>query len=325
MHLSVAQFQKLFYACQVLKLISSATSFEWQNTNLEIKYKNDGSTESVKDDFIEMGPAYRVYANIWNSEECTKESYQNVQVQSANDGGVSISWKTDYKWERVKETKKRLRARSSFKASSKRTKKQDKKRKKNTPPPLIVEEGTDDYSVKSFANVFLHLSPEYNPQLEQIQSIESTWKWELKPDLFSGELVSNVAYDFFTSDDQRCEGGKDTGCTKNEIIIWMHKTGDMKPVGDHHEKTYKFGDCEFDVYTGVHAAWQLYSLVAKNSDGCKPTDKFDVFQGISWVARNFDISTEQYLVSAYAGTQVVSGQATFESAEYSMVIKYKTY
>ncbi|KAG0151403.1 hypothetical protein CROQUDRAFT_651236 [Cronartium quercuum f. sp. fusiforme G11] len=250
MHLSVSLVQNLFYIFQVVNLVSSAALFKRTkqtttgpiNPNkTEIVYKNDGSTESAKYEFIDIKPTYRVYVNAWGD-----------------------------------------------------------------------------------ANVALHQESDKNPQLSKIESMESTWKWNLKPDSSSGELVSNVAYDFFTSDDQKCEGAGTTGCTKNEFMIWMHKSGGMGPIGEKQSKTFKLGNCEFDAYSGKVSVWNAYSLVAKDPNGCKPTDKFDVFKGISWIIQTFSIPKEQYLITAGAGAEIISGKGTLETTEYSMEIKPKT-
>ncbi|KAG1724519.1 glycoside hydrolase family 12 protein [Suillus paluster] len=169
-------------------------------------------------------------------------------------------------------------------------------------------------SVKSFANI--QLNSGINQRLNAISSMPSTWHWSQSS---TGRVEADVAYDLFTSD---TAGGSNV----NEIMIWLanfnwgplsaqyNATGHPVPIL---EGISILGDT-WDLYSGPNGPTQVYSFVL--ASGTIENFKGDVYKFLSYLIDDEHISSSQYLTTAQAGTEAVSGTATFTTSVYSLTI-----
>ncbi|KAG1724517.1 glycoside hydrolase family 12 protein [Suillus paluster] len=167
--------------------------------------------------------------------------------------------------------------------------------------------------VKSFSNV--QLDSGINKQLDAIYSMPSSWNWTQSS---TGTVVGDVAYDLFTSD---TPGGSNV----NEIMIWLanfnwgpisaqyNATGSVPIVKDISIQGYNW-----DLYSGSNGVNQVYSFVL--TSGTIKKFKGDLYKFISYLIDNEGVSSSQYLTTAQAGTEAVSGAATFTTSGYSLFI-----
>ncbi|KAG0694009.1 glycoside hydrolase family 12 protein [Suillus ampliporus] len=167
--------------------------------------------------------------------------------------------------------------------------------------------------VKSFSNIQLNTG--INIQLGAIYSMPSTWKWSQSS---TGTVVADVAYDLFTSD---TPGGSNV----NEIMIWL-ALFDWGPISAQYNATsavpivtgIPIQGYTWDLYSGNNGVNQVYSFVL--TSGTIKKFKGDVYKFISYLIDNEGMSSSQYLTAAQAGTEAVSGTATFTTSEYSLSI-----
>lgn len=178
----------------------------------------------------------------------------------------------------------------------------------------------DKNQVKSYANLDYRLAKP--PKISSIKSIPTAWEWKYAKK--SKDLVANVAYDIWTSSDEKC--GTSQPCSTNEIMIWVSKAGGAGPIGTKTDKTLTWNGCHLESYLGdikyqadgKDVNWRVISLVAQKDCQIKNADLKKV---LSWLVKEFQVKESDYLTAIGAGTEPFVGEATLETTRYNAQIR----
>ncbi|KAL0064555.1 hypothetical protein AAF712_008500 [Marasmius tenuissimus] len=174
---------------------------------------------------------------------------------------------------------------------------------------------TGDNSVNSYTNI--NLNEGLNKQLSEVNSIPVDWHWSQS---FSGNIISNVAFDLFTSD---TPGGADA----NEIMIWVgnygagpisyeyNADGSPKPI----VLNVNLAGQTWNVYQGSNRRNVVYSFLLASADTEIKSFEADVNDFLKYLA-TYGLAQSQYLKTIQAGTEATSGSATMETTSYSVSI-----
>ncbi|GMF38740.1 unnamed protein product [Phytophthora lilii] len=143
---------------------------------------------------------------------------------------------------------------------------------------------------KSFAAAALNFN---SVQISSIKSIPTTINYNYTSD---GDMVSNVAYDMFTS-------WTPAGHPNNEVMVWLAAYGGATPKSTSGQpiKTATLSGVEFDLYQGYNQNFVVYTYVAK-----QPVTSFkgDLKPFFNELPSN---DPTQYLQVLQAGTQAFQG------------------
>ncbi|TFY53452.1 hypothetical protein EVJ58_g9446 [Rhodofomes roseus] len=170
--------------------------------------------------------------------------------------------------------------------------------------------------VKTFTNI--ELTDGINVQLSDIGSIESSWSWSQSG---SGTIVSDVAYDLFTS-------ATSGGSSENywEIMVWLanynsgpisynySSAGNAVPI----ESGLSIAGHTWDLYYGSNGYNYVYSFL--------PSSTISSFSGdvnlfLKYLTSEQSLPSDQYLTTFEAGSEATSGSdVTFKTTVYSAVI-----
>ncbi|KAF8906906.1 glycoside hydrolase family 12 protein [Mucidula mucida] len=169
--------------------------------------------------------------------------------------------------------------------------------------------------VKSYTNI--NAKNNINKQLSAISSIKSTWAWSQST---SGSIVSNIAYDLFTS-------SSSGGSNEYEIMVWLDNQnagpisytygsdGNPTPI----VSNLSIAGKTWNLYYGSNGANLVYSFLT--SDKSAVTNfSGDLFAFFKYLTTSQGLSTSQYLTTAQGGTEATSGSATLTSSAFSIVI-----
>lgn len=168
--------------------------------------------------------------------------------------------------------------------------------------------------VKSFADIQLNAG--INQQLSAISSMPTAWQWSLSP---NGSVSCDVAYDLFTSYNPG-------GSAVNEIMIWLanvnsgpisynyNATGQAIPIATN----IQLEGYTWNLYSGFNSVNKVYSFLPTGDE----IESFngDIYPFISYLVDNGSIDSSQYLITAQAGTEVLSGAGQFDTEAYSLAI-----
>ncbi|KAF8443927.1 glycoside hydrolase family 12 protein [Boletus edulis BED1] len=168
--------------------------------------------------------------------------------------------------------------------------------------------------VKSFANV--QLNEGIHQQLSAITSMPSTWHWSHS----GNESVScDVAFDLFTS---YSPDGNDS----NEVMIWMANFN-AGPISYNYGSDGKSVPIATDIpiaghtwdlhlgWNGVNTVWSFIP-----TKGVIRAFKGDIYGFLTYLTGNGHISSSEYLVTAQAGTEAMTGTSTFKTSAYELSI-----
>ncbi|KAJ7233867.1 concanavalin A-like lectin/glucanase [Mycena haematopus] len=171
------------------------------------------------------------------------------------------------------------------------------------------------YDVKSFNN--MNLNNGLNKQLSAIQSIPTTWSWTQNA---KGPVISDVSYDLFTS----ATAG---GAGANEVMIWM-ASFNAAPISTARDSAGHPSPIATNIVLAGHT-WNLflgpngkqmnvYSFLPTSGTITSFSADINVF--LKWLTANQPLSASQYLITAQAGTEAISGSAQFITSAYSLVV-----
>jgi len=170
--------------------------------------------------------------------------------------------------------------------------------------------------VKSFSNI--QQNQGINQQLSKIQSIQSVWHWSQNS---SGSVVADVAYDIFTSN---TAGGSNV----NEIMIWLanfnagpisavyNSDGTPKPAA----ANLTLAGYTWSLYSGSNGANNVFSFLPSTSGATFTRFSGDLLPFFTYLIKHENVSSSQYLVTAQAGTEPTTGNATLLTSNYSLAI-----
>ncbi|KAG9311455.1 glycoside hydrolase family 12 protein [Chiua virens] len=168
--------------------------------------------------------------------------------------------------------------------------------------------------IKSFSNI--QLDEGLNRQLSAINSMPSTWHWSQSS---TGKVVSDVAYDLFTS---YTAGGSNA----NEVMIWLANfnagpiayeydaSGHAVPIA----KNLNIAGHTWNLYQGSNGSNTVYSFLPVS--GKIKAFSGDIYGFFKHLMDTGYISDSQYLVRAQAGTEATSGTATLATSYYELSI-----
>lgn len=170
----------------------------------------------------------------------------------------------------------------------------------------------DTWQVKSFANAALTFTP---APLSSVKSIPTTMQYTYT---YNPGLISNVAYDLFTSSSV---GGK----TENELMVWLANPGGAWPLTTTGQPltSLTVDGTEFNLYQGwnnnTYSQTKVYSWVAKKQATSFTADLKKFFDALP--ADN-NIASTQYLTHVQAGAEPFIGKnATLTVSKYSAAVK----
>lgn len=170
--------------------------------------------------------------------------------------------------------------------------------------------------VKSYSNVEL-TDGVGSRQLSSIRSLQSTWNWNQSG---SGDVVTNVAYDLFTS---TSPGGSNAV----EIMIWLanynagpisynwNADGTPKPI----VSNLNIAGRAWNLYEGSNGVNQVFSFLPTNNARVTSFSG-DINLFVKYLTSNRGLPASQYLKVFQAGTEPTSGSATLTTTSYSASI-----
>ncbi|KAF4030417.1 Glycosyl hydrolase family 12 [Phytophthora infestans] len=167
--------------------------------------------------------------------------------------------------------------------------------------------GDSDPMYKSFAYADRDLQPY---QISSIVTIPTSFDFNYTSD---GDMVSNVAYDMFTS-------WTPAGHPHYELTVWLATYGDIKPKSTTGQpiKTVNVAGVDFDLYFGFNQNINAFSYVAK-----QPVTSFkgDLKLFFTELPSDNTIPGNQYLQVLRAGTQAFKGtNAKLSVTSYSVSV-----
>ncbi|KAL0581451.1 hypothetical protein V5O48_000605 [Marasmius crinis-equi] len=169
--------------------------------------------------------------------------------------------------------------------------------------------------VKSYTNI--NLNNNLNKQLSAVKSIPATWKWSQTS---SGTIVTNVAFDLFTSSSAG-------GSNQNEIMIWLGNYG-AGPISYNYNAdgtpkavatNISLAGQSWNLYIGSNGANVVYSFLPTNTGTRVTSFSGDLKTFLSYLSGQ-GLSQSQYLTTVQAGSEATSGTATLTTSAYSVVI-----
>ncbi|XP_006456033.1 hypothetical protein AGABI2DRAFT_227728 [Agaricus bisporus var. bisporus H97] len=168
--------------------------------------------------------------------------------------------------------------------------------------------------VKSYTNV--NLNANLNRQLSNVNRIPASWSWSQST---QGSIVSNVAYDLFTS-------SRSGGSNENEIMVWLANFNagpisfnwgaDGKPVPV--ASNLSIAGHSWNLYIGSNGANQVYSFLPTSGTVGNFNGDLNLF--LRYLTQNQGLSTSQFLTTVQGGTEATSGTATITSSTFSVSI-----
>ncbi|KAM3420685.1 hypothetical protein BST61_g3939 [Cercospora zeina] len=168
--------------------------------------------------------------------------------------------------------------------------------------------------VKSYPNAVVKYTPN---KLATLNSMKSNWSWK-----YSGtDLVTNVAYDLFTS-------SSPTATNEYEIMVWLAAFGGAGPISANYGSdgkpvpiaTVTLAGRSWKLYKGSNGVNQVFSFLPANGSNI---DNFsgDIVEFVKYLTSKQGLPSSQYLISSGAGTEPTSGKdAKFTTSSYSLVI-----
>ncbi|OWY93041.1 Glycoside hydrolase [Phytophthora megakarya] len=165
----------------------------------------------------------------------------------------------------------------------------------------------DNWQVKSYANAALKFDP---VQISNVTSIPTTMEYTYK---YDGNIITNVAYDLFTSP-------RIGGETAYELMVWLAALGGAWPLTSTGQpiKTVTLGGVDFNLYQGWNNKTKVFTYVAKNM---ATSFSADLKQFFDELPADNTIETTQYLTHVQAGTEPFQGKnATLTVSKYSAAV-----
>lgn len=178
--------------------------------------------------------------------------------------------------------------------------------------------GRDD-TIKSYAAAVLGwhggwrvLGTGLPVQLSSIRRARTSWEFDLTPETPD---KSNVTYDVWLSDDPDHD---DEGDPTGEIMVWLHHTDGIQPIGSRQTGT-KIGGTWWNLWSGPHpeSGWPVYSFVRETNTRSETLDLTDFFGYLV----STGLSGSQYLLGVEAGVEVFPGEGRLDTIRYSVDIE----
>ncbi|KAG7397653.1 hypothetical protein PHYBOEH_000412 [Phytophthora boehmeriae] len=163
------------------------------------------------------------------------------------------------------------------------------------------------WQVKSYANAALQFEP---VQLGNVKSIPSTIEYDYK---YNGKIVTNVAYDLFTS-------STPTGKIEFELMIWLEALGGAGPLsntGNESIKNVTVGGTDFKLFQGLNGNVTVFSYVATKAPSSFSADLKEFADALP---ENGGLNASQYLTHVQCGTEPFTGNGTFTVSKYSAAV-----
>ncbi|RLN62177.1 hypothetical protein BBP00_00004934 [Phytophthora kernoviae] len=168
------------------------------------------------------------------------------------------------------------------------------------------------WQVKSFANAALQFEP---VQLADVKSIPTTIEYDYK---YDGKIVTNVAYDLFTSSTPK-------GKVEFELMVWLAALGGAWPLSSSGKpvKNVTVSGTDFNLYQGVNGNTTVFSYVAVNSPSSFTADLKE-FADV--LPAEGGLNSTQYLTHVQCGTEPFIGtNATLTVSKYSAAVEVRNY
>lgn len=148
-------------------------------------------------------------------------------------------------------------------------------------------------------------------RLSDNRNVYTSWNFDLRQTTPGG---INVSYDLWLSPDPQLGNAH----ASHEIMIWLHKEGDISPLGSK-QVTTTIGGVEWDLWEGPHpeAGWLVHSFVRTTNTGSQSLNLADFYHYL--IPRG--LSASEYLLSIEAGTEVFTGEGRLDTTSYSVEIE----
>lgn len=147
-------------------------------------------------------------------------------------------------------------------------------------------------------------------QLSEHRRVQTTWNFQLQQAIAGG---LNVSYDLWLSHNPRLDNAN----ADHEIMIWLYKSGDIRPIGVK-QGTIMLGGTSWELWEGSlpQCGWPVHSFVRAvntTSQELNLTEFFDYLIGRG-------LSSSQYLISVEAGAEVFTGTGRLDTTAYTVEI-----
>lgn len=147
-------------------------------------------------------------------------------------------------------------------------------------------------------------------QLAEHRRVQTTWNFQLQETTPGG---LNVSYDLWLSRNPRLDNAN----ADHEIMIWLYKSGDIRPIGVK-QGTVTLEGTSWELWEGSlpECGWPVHSFVRTvntTSQELNLTEFFDYLIGRG-------LSSSQYLISVEAGAEVFTGAGRLDTTTYSVEI-----
>lgn len=147
-------------------------------------------------------------------------------------------------------------------------------------------------------------------QIMEIKKIYTSWKFELL-EANNGNL--NITYDIWLSN-SIIENKNPDG----EIMIWLYKKGRVPPIGKK-QKELVIQKTVWELWIGLHpeSKWPVFSFIRKENT---TEVEMEILQFISEI-QHYDNYRFKYLLGIQSGIEVLSGNGTLSTTEYSIELE----
>ncbi|KAL5486334.1 hypothetical protein ACEPAI_7380 [Sanghuangporus weigelae] len=173
---------------------------------------------------------------------------------------------------------------------------------------------TGGNGVKSFSNI--NLDANIGRQLNEIQSLQSTWEWSYG---ITSTSVADVAYDLFTSTSPN-------GDNINEIMIWLANinAGPISAVFNAQGQAVpavtniSLEGHTWNLFIGSNGVNNVFSFLP--TSGTIQSFSAEINSFLRFLTANEGLPDTQFLKTAQGGTEATSGTGTLTVSEFSIVL-----
>jgi hypothetical protein len=173
-----------------------------------------------------------------------------------------------------------------------------------------------DNSVKSYASSVLGwhwgwktTGTQLPTQLSARKAVRTDWSFNVR---HNRPGTMNVAYDLWLHDKANPDWPDNP---TDEVMIWLYRTGGAGPVGSK-VATLNIGGATWDLYQG-DIGWKVHSFIRTSNT---TSASLDLSQFTRALENRGSLSSNKYLSSVQAGTEVFHGAGQLDTTAYSVTV-----
>jgi xyloglucan-specific endo-beta-1,4-glucanase len=148
-------------------------------------------------------------------------------------------------------------------------------------------------------------------RLDAIKNAPTTWRFTLTQEAAGG---TNVSYDLWLAGGPGIVDENPAA----EIMIWLHHTGGIRPIGARKARE-RLSGAEWDLWAGPHpvSGWPVYSFVRGENTNAASLNLMDFFDCLG----PYGLAGSLYLLSVQAGVEVFTGSGRLQTSGYMVDIE----